>query len=109
MPDYRSRPELLKKNTCLAQLPIKAASTSEAHKRQHYARTGDVSYDERSHKPSTLAVESFGHLWIENSIFIDQLATSVKGERDGESMARKGVVKERMPVSYTHLTLPTKA
>ena len=39
-----------------------AASTSEARKRQHYARPGHVSFDERSHKLTTFAVESFGRL-----------------------------------------------
>ena len=47
------------------------ASTSEARKRQHYARPGHVSFDERSHKLSTLAVESFERLGIEGSNFID--------------------------------------
>ena len=35
-----------------------AAQTSEARKRQHYARPGHVSFDERSFKLTTLAVES---------------------------------------------------
>ena len=39
-----------------------AASTSEARKREHYARVGHASFDERSHKLVTLAVESFGRL-----------------------------------------------
>ena len=39
-----------------------ATSTSEARKRQHYARPGHVSFDERSHKLTTFAVESFGRL-----------------------------------------------
>ena len=38
------------------------ASTSEARKRNHYARPGHVSFDERSHKLATIAVESFGLL-----------------------------------------------
>ena len=42
-----------------------AASTSEARKCQHYARPGHVSFDERSHKLATLAVESFGRLGVE--------------------------------------------
>ena len=37
-----------------------AAQISEARKRQHYARSGHVSFDERSFKLTTLAVESFG-------------------------------------------------
>ena len=55
-----------------------------------------MSLDERSHKLATLAVESFGRLGVEGSNFIDQLAASVVGGRDGGSMARKGVVKERL-------------
>ena len=56
-----------------------AASTSEARKRQHYARPGHVSFDKRSHKLVTLAVESFGRLGVEGRNFIDQLAASVVG------------------------------
>ena len=73
-----------------------AASTSEARQRQHYARPGHVSFDERNHKLATLAVESFGRLGAEGSKFVDQLAASVVGGRDGGSMARKGVVKDRL-------------
>ena len=63
---------------------------------KHYARPGHVPFDERSHKLATLTVESFGCLGIEGSNFIDQLAASVVGGRDDGSMARKGVVKERL-------------
>lgn len=73
-----------------------AASTSEARKRTHYARPGHVSFDERSHKLVTLAVESFGRLGQEGSEFIDQLAASVVGGRDGGSQAKKGICKERL-------------
>ena len=73
-----------------------ATSTTEARKSQHYARPGHVSLDKRSHKLSTSAVDSFGRLGVEDSNFIDQLAASVVGGRDGESTARKGVVKERL-------------
>ena len=73
-----------------------AASTSEARKRNHYARVGHVSFDERSHKLVTLAVESFGRLGREGSEFIGQLATSVVGARDGGAMAKKGICKERL-------------
>ena len=55
-----------------------------------------MSFDERSHKLATLAVESVGRLGVEGSNFIDQLAASVVGGRDGGSMARKGVVKKRL-------------
>ena len=64
-----------------------AASTSEACERQRYARPQHVSFDERSHKHATLAVENFGRLGVEGSNFIDQLAASVVGGRDGGSMA----------------------
>ena len=54
-----------------------AASTSEARKRHHYARPGQVSLDERSYKLTTLAVESFGRLGKEGSELIDQVAASI--------------------------------
>ena len=73
-----------------------AAFTSEARTRQHFARPGHVSFDERSHKLATLAVESFGRLGVEGGNFIDQLTASVEGRRDGGSMTRKGVVKEHL-------------
>ena len=43
------------------------AFTSEARKRQHYARPGDVSFDERSPKLANLSLESFKHLGVEGS------------------------------------------
>ena len=55
-----------------------------------------MSFYERSHKLSTFAVESFERLGVEGSNFIDHLAASVVGGRDGGSMARKGVMKERL-------------
>ena len=55
-----------------------------------------MSFDERSHKLVTLAVESFGRLGREGSEFIDQLATSVVGGRDGRAIAKKGICKERL-------------
>ena len=55
-----------------------------------------MSLDERSHKLATLAVESFGRLGVEGNNFIDQLAASVVGGRDGGSMTKKGVVKEHL-------------
>ena len=55
-----------------------------------------MSFDERSHKLATLAVESFGRLGEEGSNFIDQLAASVVGARDGGPMTRKGVVKAHL-------------
>ena len=73
-----------------------AASTSEPRKRNHYGRIGHVSFEERSHKLVTLAVESFGRLGREGSEFIDQLAKSVAGGRDGGAMAKKGICKERL-------------
>ena len=42
-------------------------------------------------------MERFERLGVEGSYyFIDQLAASVAGARDGGSMARKGVLKERL-------------
>ena len=73
-----------------------AASTSEARKRNHYARPGQVSFDERSYKLATLAVESFGRLGKEGSELIDQVAASIVGGTDASSLARKGVCKERL-------------
>ena len=55
-----------------------------------------MSFDELSHKLATLAGKCFGRLGVEGSNFIDQLAASVVGGRDGGSMARKRVVKERL-------------
>ena len=55
-----------------------------------------MSFDERSHTLATFAVESSGRLGVEGNNFVDQLAASVVGGRDGGSMARKGVVKERL-------------
>eukprot|EP00904_Undaria_pinnatifida_P007537 jgi/Undpi1/3913/HiC_scaffold_16.g07281.m1 len=73
-----------------------AASTSEARKRNHYARPGQVFFDERSYKLATLAVESFGRLGKEGSDLIDQVAASIVGGTDASSLARKGVCKERL-------------
>ena len=73
-----------------------AASTSEARKSNHYARVGQVSFDERSHKLVTLAVESFARLGKEGSELIDQLAASIVGGTDGGSLSRKGVCKEHL-------------
>ena len=73
-----------------------AASTSEARKRNHYARPGQVSFDERSYKLATLAVESFWCLGEEGSDLINQVAASIVGGTDPSSLARKGVCKERL-------------
>ena len=73
-----------------------AASTSEARKRNHYARPGEVSFDERGYKLATLVVESFGRLGKEGSDLIDQVAASIVGGTDASSLARKGVCKERL-------------
>ena len=69
-------------------------SKPEAHKRTHYARPGQVSFDERSYKLSTLTVESFGRLGKEGNDLIDQVAANIVGGTDGSSVARKGVCKE---------------
>ena len=55
-----------------------------------------MSFDKRSHKPTTFAVESFWRLGVEGSYFIDQLAVSVVGGRDGGSTVRMRVLKERL-------------
>ena len=81
-----------------------AALTSEARKRKHYARVGHLSFDKRSHKLVTLAVESFGRLGREGSEFIDQLATSVVGGRDGRAMAKKDTWKEHLLQSLSDLS-----
>ena len=73
-----------------------AASKSEARKHSHYARPGQVSFDERSYKLATLAMESFGHLGNEGSDLIDQVAAIIVGGMGGSSLARKGVCKERL-------------
>ena len=73
-----------------------AASTSEARKRNHYARPGQVSFDERSYKLVALAVENFGRLGKEGSDLIDQVAANIVGGTDASSRARKGVCKERL-------------
>ena len=54
-----------------------AASTSEARTRNHDARPGQVSFDERSFKVATLAVESFGRLGEEGNDMIDLVAASI--------------------------------
>ena len=71
-----------------------AASTSEARKRNHYARVGQVSFDKRGHKLVPLAVESFERLETEGSELIDRLAASIVGGTDRGSLSRKGVYKE---------------
>ena len=73
-----------------------AVSTSKARKRNHYARPGQVSFDERSYKLATLAVESFGRLGKEGSDLIDQVAASIVGGTDTSSLARKDVCNERL-------------
>ena len=78
-----------------ADLDGSAASTSEARKSQHHARPWHASFDARSQKLAALAVESFGRLGVKGSKFIDQLAASVVGGRDGGS-GKKGVMKERL-------------
>ena len=55
-----------------------------------------MSFDERSHKLATLAVESFGRPGVEGCNVVDKLAAGVVGGRDGGPMARKGVVKEHL-------------
>ena len=73
-----------------------AVSKSEARKCSHYARPGQVSFDERGYKLATLAVESFGRLRKDGSDLVDQVAASIFGGTDGTSLARKGACKERL-------------
>ena len=71
-----------------------AVFKAEARKRTHYTLLGQVSFDERSYKLSTLTVESFGRLGKEGNDLIDQVAANIVGGTDGSSVARKGVCKE---------------
>ena len=70
-----------------------AASKFEARKRNHYARPGQVSLDERNCKLATLAVDSFGRLGKKGNDLIDQVAVSIVGGTDGASLTRKGACK----------------
>ena len=56
---------------------LPGAPIPEARKRQHYARPGQESFGEPSHKLGPLSVESFGRLGVEGSKLIDQLEASV--------------------------------
>ena len=68
-----------------------AASTSEARKRQHYARPGHVSFDVQNDKLANLAVESVGRLGVEGSSFITswKLAYTSRGE-GGRAHGKEG-------------------
>ena len=55
-----------------------------------------MSFEERSYKLATLAMESFGHLGNEGSDLIDQVAAIIVGGMGGSSLARNGVCKERL-------------
>ena len=84
-----------------------AARTSEARKRQHYARPGHVYFDERSFKLTTLAVESFGRFGEEGYEFIDELATHAAGGRDGGSeRGLQGTTSSGLFGGYTDSHLP---
>ncbi|CAN0475854.1 unnamed protein product, partial [Scytosiphon promiscuus] len=54
-----------------------------------------LSFDERSLKPVTLAVDSFRRPVKEGSELIGELAASIVGGMDIVSLSRKGVCKER--------------
>ena len=54
-----------------------------------------MSFDERSYKLATFAVESFERLGKAGSDLIDQIAASLVGGADGSSLARKCVCTER--------------
>ena len=70
-----------------------AASTSEARKHYHYARPGQVSFDERSCKLATLAMESFGRLGKKGSDQIDQVAASIVRKTDKSSLWQKAFAR----------------
>ena len=55
-----------------------------------------MSFDERSHKLVTLAVESFGRLGKDDIELVDQLAASIVEGTEGGSLSRKGVCKEHL-------------
>ena len=79
--------------TVMDQLPLR---TSEVRKREHYARPELSSFGGRAHKFSTVTVESSELLGVEGSAFVDLLVANVVDERDGGSMARNRVLKERL-------------
>ena len=63
-----------------------------------------MSFDERSHKFVTLAVESFVPLGMEGSEFIDQPATGVVGGKDRGATAKKGICKDCLLQSLNDLS-----
>lgn len=70
-----------------------AAAASGAHQGQHSARLGQASFNNLELKPATVfEMAGVGRLEVKSKILIDQLAASVVGERDGESMAKKYAV-----------------
>ena len=72
-----------------------AASSAEARKSAHYARPGQVPFDKRSCKVTTVAAESFERLGKGGTEFVDQLVAGAIGAANGSNLRRKGVVKER--------------
>ena len=60
-----------------------------------YVRPGQASFDMRSYKLTTLAVESFGHLGKSRTP-TSWLATSVVARADDGNLRVKAVVKERL-------------
>ena len=73
-----------------------AVATVETCKVAHYARPGNVYFDERSFKRTTLAVESFGRPGKSGGELVYQIPVSLVGDRPGGPIARKGIVKERL-------------
>ena len=71
----------------------------------NYARPGHVSFDQRSYKLCTFAVECFGRHGGMAYEFVDQLATHVVGGQNGGKITTKGAVKELLlqVVSVTSL------
>ena len=92
-------PTPIRKHKCACETAARLAIESQPkppRRESASARPGHVSFDERSLKLTTLAVESFGRLGEEGYEFIDELAAHAAGGRDGGSMALKGVFKERL-------------
>lgn len=61
-------------------------TTAEARNSAHYARTGQVPFDERSYKQADLAVESFGRNGKVGSKSVNQLAASVVEGEDNKNL-----------------------
>ena len=92
-------PTPIRKRKCTCETAARLAMEPQPKPSRRENASGSpehVSFDERSFKLTTLAVESFGRLGEEGYEFIDELAAHAAGGRDGGSMALKGVFKERL-------------